>query len=170
MGVRRTVLVGGLVWVGLLAGAAGALALPAFAPVTGSPFVTGTFPHSVAFSASDGLALVQRADFKASTVSVFSVGGSGWARRWRRCQAPRSRPAPPSLVAFSPTGGLLATANDAASTVSMFSVRPGGALTPVTGSPFATGDARSPLRSVLGRAARDRQLLRLHRFGVLRLG
>ncbi len=42
-------------------------------------------------------------------------------------------------VAFSPGGGLLATANSVASTVSVFSVGSGGALTPVSGSPFGTG-------------------------------
>ncbi len=42
-------------------------------------------------------------------------------------------------MAFSPGGGLLATANAGASTVSVFAVGSGGALTPVTGSPFATG-------------------------------
>ncbi len=45
----------------------------------------------------------------------------------------------PSSVAFSPGGGLLATANFGANSVSGFSVGAGGALTPVTGSPFTTG-------------------------------
>ena len=42
-------------------------------------------------------------------------------------------------MAFSPSGALLATANIGANTVSVFSVGSGGALTQVTGSPFATG-------------------------------
>jgi hypothetical protein len=42
-------------------------------------------------------------------------------------------------VAFSPGGGLLATANTGASTVSVFSVAATGALTEMTGSPLATG-------------------------------
>ena len=42
-------------------------------------------------------------------------------------------------MAFSPGGGLLATANANAGTVSVFSVGSDGALTPVSGSPFATG-------------------------------
>ncbi len=42
-------------------------------------------------------------------------------------------------MAFSASGGLLATANFAANTVSVFSVGSGGALTAVAGSPFATG-------------------------------
>ena len=42
-------------------------------------------------------------------------------------------------MAFSPAGGLLATANLSADSVSVFAVGSGGALTQVTGSPFATG-------------------------------
>ena len=45
----------------------------------------------------------------------------------------------PETVAFSPGGGLVATANDGDNTVSMFSVGPGGDLTQVSGSPFLTG-------------------------------
>ena len=45
----------------------------------------------------------------------------------------------PVSVAFSPGGVLLATANNLANSVSVFSVGSGGALTPVAGSPFATG-------------------------------
>ncbi len=90
-------LLAGLAVVGLLAGAASALAAPpAFTPVAGSPFATGDRPESVPFSAS---------------------------------------------------GGLLATANEGANTVSVFSVGSGGALTAVAGSPFATGSARSRWRS-----------------------
>ena len=67
----------------------------------------------------------------------------------------------PISVAFSPSGGLLATANYNADTVSVFSVAAGGALTPVAGSPFATG-SRPGLGGVqpFRRAARDRQLRR----------
>jgi WD40 repeat protein len=48
----------------------------------------------------------------------------------------------PASVAFSPAGGLLATANNHGfdpGTVSVFSVSSNGALTEVPGSPFATG-------------------------------
>ena len=44
-------------------------------------------------------------------------------------------------VAFSPSGGLLATANKNVNNVSVFSVAAGGALTAVTGSPFTTGSS-----------------------------
>ncbi len=45
----------------------------------------------------------------------------------------------PESVAFSPSGGLLATGNRGAGTVSVFSVGAGSALTQVPGSPFSTG-------------------------------
>ena len=41
-------------------------------------------------------------------------------------------------MAFSPSGGLLATANSGADTMAVFAVSAGGALTKVEGSPFAT--------------------------------
>ena len=44
--------------------------------------------------------------------------------------------AQPYAVAFSPSGGLLASVNVDGNTVSVFSVGSGGALTPVAGSPF----------------------------------
>jgi 6-phosphogluconolactonase (cycloisomerase 2 family) len=47
----------------------------------------------------------------------------------------------PRSVAFSPSGGLLATANYSARTVSMFAVAPDGAVSQVPGSPFGTSDA-----------------------------
>jgi 6-phosphogluconolactonase (cycloisomerase 2 family) len=45
----------------------------------------------------------------------------------------------PVSVAFSPTGGLLATASMIDNSVSVFSVASGGALTEVSGSPFGSG-------------------------------
>jgi DNA-binding beta-propeller fold protein YncE len=45
----------------------------------------------------------------------------------------------PASVAFSPSGRLLATGNAQDNTVSVFSVGSSGALTQVSGSPFATG-------------------------------
>jgi WD40 repeat protein len=49
----------------------------------------------------------------------------------------------PAAVAFSPGGGLLATADDLGSSLSVFSVPASGLLTPVTGSPFASGTGTS---------------------------
>ncbi len=50
----------------------------------------------------------------------------------------------PVSVAFSGSGGLLATANYSGNSVSVFSVAADGALTPVTGSPFTTGSGSNP--------------------------
>ncbi len=71
-------------------------------------------------SAGAGAALAQSPAFSQVAGSPFATTG-------------------PGSVAFSPTGGLLAVANDADNTVSMFSVSSGGALTAVPGSPFTTG-------------------------------
>ena len=128
--VRRAALVVGLAWAGLLGGAAGALAQPAFTPVAGSPFTTGPTglnPKSVAFSPSGGL--LATANYAGNTVSVFSVAADG---ALTAVGTPVRTPGRgPVSVAFSPSGGLLATANSGAGSVSVFSVAAGGALTPV---------------------------------------
>lgn len=54
----------------------------------------------------------------------------------------------PFSVAFSPGGGLLATANYDTNTVSVFSVGGGGSLTQVAGSPFSTGQYSGPRSAV----------------------
>jgi hypothetical protein len=112
----------------------------ALTQVPGSPFATGEGPASVAFSPSGGLLATANYD---DSVSVFSVGSSG-----------ALTPVPGSpfagggaalmgqvSVAFSPGGGLLATTTPGGNgPVTVFSVdQATGALTPVSGSPFATG-------------------------------
>ena len=72
-------------------------------------------------------------------MSVFSVGSGGALTPV--AGSPFGTGSAPESVAFSPSGGLLATANFSDSTVSVFSVGSGGALTPVAGSPFGTGSA-----------------------------
>ena len=114
--------------------------VPAFAPVPGSTFTTGAFPDSVAFNPSGKLLatanLVTSATSPTSTVSVFSVAADGALTQVTG--SPFATGGGPDSMAFSPSGGLLATAN-ADSTVSVFSVSAAGALTQVPGSPFATG-------------------------------
>jgi len=125
-----------------LTGASGALAQsPAFSEVPGSPFATlPTGPVSLAFSPSGELIATVNVGADPgfyNTVSVFSVGSVGTLT-----QVPRSPFATGGIansVAFSPDGGLLATADVFPGAVSVFSVDSGGALTPVPGSPFATG-------------------------------
>ena len=133
----RWLAVGLVVGVWWLAGAGGALAAPpAFTPVTGSPFATGSDPLSVAFSPGGGL--LATANDSDNTTSVFAVGSRGALTQVTG--SPFATGNGPISVAFSPGGGLLATANASASTVSVFAVASGGTLTQVTGSPFATGN------------------------------
>ena len=133
----RWLAVGLVVGVWWLAGAGGAVAAPpAFTPVTGSPFATGSFPESVAFSPGGGL--LATANHAANTVSVFAVGSGG--ALIQVTGSPFAIGRFPSSVAFSPGGGLLAIANEGDSTVSVFAVGSGGALTQVKGSPFTTGN------------------------------
>lgn len=138
--LRRVSAVGAAVCLGLLASAAGASADPAptLTPVAGSPFTTGQEPFSAAFSPSGGLlatANYSTPDGVTSTISMFSVADDGSVTP--AIGSPFTTNAGPRSIAFSPSGGLLATANG--NTVSVDSVSAGGALTPVTGSPFTTG-------------------------------
>lgn len=112
-------------------------------PVSGSPFVTGTHPYSVAFSPNGGLLAVTNPSASTNTVSVFSVSAAGALTPVSG--SPFATGVFPASVAFSPDGVLLATANvgdrmgHIAGSVSLFSVSPAGSLTPASGSPFATG-------------------------------
>src|SRR5262249_13898692 len=71
------------------------------------------------------------------SVSVFSVSSPGLLTQV--AGSPFATGQDPFSVAFSPSGGLLATANTYDYTVSVFSVSSAGALTQVSGSPFETG-------------------------------
>ena len=53
--------------------------------------------------------------------------------------SPFATGANPQTVTFSPSGGLVASANTSGGNLSVFSVSSAGVLTPVTGSPFTTG-------------------------------
>ena len=107
----------------------------ALTQVSGSPFVTGRFPTSVAFSPSGRL--LATANAGDGTVSVFSVASDGALTPVSG--SPFATGSEPASVAFSPSGGLMATANEGDNTVSVFSVASDGVLTQVSGSPFASG-------------------------------
>jgi 6-phosphogluconolactonase (cycloisomerase 2 family) len=118
----------------------------ALSAVPGSPFATGQQPRAVAFSpAGNLLAVANQAD---DTVSVFAVSATG-----ALSPVPGGDSGPgafqtgasPVGLAFNSSGGLLAVANEGAGTVSIFTVGPGGTLTPSAGSPLTVGDAPSSL-------------------------
>jgi 6-phosphogluconolactonase len=128
----------------------------ALTPVSGSPFATdatgptfGTQPaaRSVAFSPGGRLLAIanEDSDYEGhgyGSVSVFAVNSTTGALTPVSGSPFAAGEARYSSVAFSPGGGLLAAATDNLNTgeVSVFSVNPTtGALTPVSGSPFATG-------------------------------
>jgi len=113
----------------LLAPSVAAASEPEYTRAPGSPLLTPTINGGggLAFSPSGGLL--------ARGTAMFSVGASGTL-------TPVGGPAPDpsaSSVAFSPSGTLLAAANQTSDSVSMFSVGPSGALTSVSGSPFTLG-------------------------------
>jgi 6-phosphogluconolactonase len=118
-------------------------------PVTQSPAAnadTGEGPNSVAFSPNGDLLATSNIDAGGNDVSIFKVDDSTGALT-PVVQNPLSNAdtgTGPYSVAFSPAGGLLATANYGSDTVSVFKVDEStGALTPVTqtGSNAATGPA-----------------------------
>ena len=126
-------------------------------PVSGSPFATGAFANSVAFSPSGGLLATANTDD--NTVSVFSVASDGALTQVSG--SPFGAGSAPISVAFSPSGGLLATANAGDNTVSVFSVASDGALTQVSRSPSATGNGPDSLAFSPGGA-----LLAVTNFGL----
>jgi uncharacterized repeat protein (TIGR01451 family) len=134
--------------------------------VSGSPFSTngsaagGSGPFSVAFSPDGGL--LATANVSSNDVSLFDVAGRT-LHQVPGSPFPTNGPdggaSTPASVAFSPDGGLLATADYGSSTVSLFNVA-GGTLHQVPGSPFSiygpAGSGSNP-RSVKFRP--DRGLL-----------
>ena len=127
-------------------------------PVTQSPASnadTAFGPVSLAFSPSGGLLATangrQNGPYSANDVSVFTVNDSSGALT-PVTQMPASNAdtgTAPYSVAFSPGGGLLATANYDSNTVSVFTVNDTtGALTPVTQSPVSNADTGTAPYSV----------------------
>jgi WD40 repeat protein len=113
-------------------GSDGALTL-----VSGSPIDTGMFsdPDGLAFGPDAG-GLLAVADDNHSSVPVFSVGSGGALTPVGG--SPFTNSASTHSVAFSSSGGLLATANND-QTISVFSVGSDGALTEVNNVPVTTG-------------------------------
>ena len=151
----RRLFAGVLVAAPWLLGVQAAVALPGFTPVPGSPFATGSSPHSIAF---DGR-FVATADTGSNDVSMFSVSSGGVLTPVPG--SPFTTGAAPEAVALAgggvPGNGLLAVANSGSNNVSMFTVSAGGVLTPVPGSPFATG--ADPVAVVFGYGGAGTELL-----------
>ncbi|HEY1478457.1 MAG TPA: WD40 repeat domain-containing protein, partial [Gaiellales bacterium] len=88
----------------------------------------GSRAYSVTATAGDGQQTVRTIRYTVGAHTYTEVAGSPFADG-----------SGPLAVAFSPLGGIVATANANDDTISMFSVSPRGALTELPGSPFATG-------------------------------
>jgi adhesin/invasin len=105
---------------------------------------TGSEPFSATFSPSGGLLAV--ANYLSNTVSMFTVDEST-GQIAPVVQSPASNAdtgSGPFSLAFSPSGGLLASENYDAGTVSLFTVdQSTGQLTPVTESPASNEDTGS---------------------------
>ena len=85
----------------------------ALTQVTGSPFALGATPDALAFSPTSGLLAI--ANKSSATVSMFSVSAGGTLSQVAGSPFTIDAtigPLPnPTSVAFSPSGGLLATAD-----------------------------------------------------------
>jgi len=120
-------------------------------PIAGSPFNAGAatgLPFSVAFSPVGKLLAVSNYGGDANTiysVSMFAVAPGGAITPVAGSPFGLGAGNQPFSVAFSPSGGLLSTANTNGNTVSVFTVAVNGALTQVTGSPYSTGSGSQPL-------------------------
>jgi WD40 repeat protein len=111
-----------------LAPSAAAASEPAYTSAPGSPL-------SSSINGGSGLAFSPSGGLLANGTAIFSVGASG------ALTPVAGSPPDPSAhaVAFSPSGALLAAANEGSDTISIFSVGVSGALTAVPGSPFTIG-------------------------------
>jgi WD40 repeat protein len=112
----------------LAAPTAAAASEPAYSQAPGSPLSTTA-------NGGAGLAFSPAGNLLADGTAIYSVGASG-------ALTPVPGAAPDSTaraVAFSPSGTLLAAANESSHTVSMFTVAAAGTLKAVSGSPFTLG-------------------------------
>ena len=108
--------------------------------VNGSPFPTGPAPSSVAIDPSSSFVYVTNGD--AGTVSAYSINAGGALTAVTG--SPFATGATPSSVTVDPSGFYVYVVNQADGTVSEFMITANssgltGALTAVSGSPFAAG-------------------------------
>lgn len=120
-------------------------------PISGSPFATGARPTAVAVDPAGRFVFV--ANQAASSISVFSIGASGVLTA---VSGSPFAAASPFGLSINPSGTVLYASNFPDSsvsdlnTVSAFSISAGGALSPVSGSPFADANSLSGFASVVG--------------------
>ena len=114
----------------------------ALTQVPGSPFALSATPDSLAFSPTSGLLAIGNSS--SATVSMFSVSAGGALTEVAGSPFTIDAtigPLPnPTSVAFSPNGGLLATADPGSSSVRVLTVGSGGALTGFAEGQVGGGD------------------------------
>lgn len=108
--------------------------------IAGSPFATGTRPWGVAVS-PDGEHLYV-VNEESNSVSAYSIAADGSLSPVTG--SPFSTGSAPRMgsngVAVSPDGEHLYVTNQSANSVSAYSIAADGSLSPLTGSPFTTGE------------------------------
>ena len=120
-------------------------------PVPGSPFGTGTRPTGVAVDPGGRFVFV--ANQAAGSIAVFSIGPGGTLAPVAGSPFPA---ASPFGLTANPSGTVLYASNFPDSsvsdlnTVSAFSINANGALTPISGSPFADASSSTGFASVIG--------------------
>jgi len=123
----------------------------ALTPMAGSPFTTGTRPTAVAVDAAGRFVFV--ANQASGSIAVFSIAANGALAPVPGSPFPA---ASPFGLSVNPAGTVLYASNfpdSSASdlnTVSAFSIAANGALTPVSGSPFADANSTAGFASVVG--------------------
>ena len=105
--------------------------------VSGTPFQAGSGAEFMAYDSLHKLLFVNNQT--ANTVSAFSVNTSS-GMLTSVPGSPFATGARPTGIAVSPSAKLVFVANQAANSISVFSIGANGALSPVSGSPFAAAN------------------------------
>ena len=106
----------------------------ALSPVTGSPFGAGAGAEFMAFDPVHKLLFVSNQT--ANTLSAFLVNTTT-GMLTAVAGSPFATGARPTAVTVDAAGKFVFVANQAAGSIAVFSIAPGGVLSPVAGSPFA---------------------------------
>jgi 6-phosphogluconolactonase len=113
----------------------------AITAISGSPYMTGSSPNSVAVDPLDNFLYV--ANEGSSDISAYSLGAAGTLTALTG--SPFTAGDEPSALAVDPTGSFLYVANSSG-TVSVFAITASsGALSAVSGSPYTAGTLPSAI-------------------------